>query len=68
MLAALLLVTFRFAGVVNWPWWWVLCPLWLPLLIAVVAGTGALAMSLTGPTRLSEPSDSSSRRRQSSNK
>jgi len=43
-LAALLLVAVRFAGVVTWPWLWVLCPLWLPLVISGITFTGLIAM------------------------
>lgn len=35
----LLLVAFvvlKLCGVINWSWWWVLAPLWAPLLIFLV--------------------------------
>ena len=38
--ADLLLVTFivlKLCGVISWSWWWVLSPLWIPLLIILVA-------------------------------
>lgn len=38
-LADLLLVTFivlKLCGVIAWSWWWVLSPLWIPLLIVLI--------------------------------
>ena len=28
-------VILRLVGVISWSWWWVLSPLWLPLLIVM---------------------------------
>ena len=39
LLSTLLLVLFialKLCGVIAWSWWWVLSPLWIPLLIGVV--------------------------------
>lgn len=30
-------VTLKLAGVVAWPWVWVLCPIWVPLVFVVFA-------------------------------
>lgn len=39
---ALLFIAFRLAGIIDWPWRWVLAPVWIPaglvLLIAVSVG------------------------------
>ena len=38
-IGSLLLVAFvvlKLCGVINWSWWWVLSPLWMPILIAVI--------------------------------
>ena len=43
-LAAVLLIALRFAGAVSWPWLWVLCPLWLPLVISGIAFASLIAM------------------------
>jgi hypothetical protein len=43
-LAALILVALRFAGVVSWPWLWVLCPLWIPVVLTSIAFAGLMAM------------------------
>ena len=35
-LLALLLIGLRLGGVIQWPWLWVLSPLWIPLALALV--------------------------------
>lgn len=40
LLPTLLLVLFiglKLGGVINWSWWWVLSPLWIGLVILVIA-------------------------------
>lgn len=42
LLPTLLLVLFiglKLGGVINWSWWWVLSPLWIPLAILGVSMT-----------------------------
>ncbi len=37
--ADVLLVVFivlKLVGVINWSWWWVLSPLWISILIAII--------------------------------
>ena len=45
----LLFVALKLAGLLTWPWLWVLAPLWAPILLAVVgygiAGIAWLCMS-----------------------
>ena len=47
-LSGVLLIVFivpKLCGVIAWSWWWVLCPLWIPIaiwLILIVIG-GILA-------------------------
>ena len=36
-LLALLLIGLRLVGCIDWPWWLVLAPLWVPLAVAIVA-------------------------------
>jgi hypothetical protein len=43
LIATLVLVDLRLEGVVAWPWWWILAPLWLPLAVLGLAFAG-LAM------------------------
>ena len=35
-LLLVLFITLKLCGVIAWSWWWVLSPLWIPLLIGVV--------------------------------
>lgn len=28
-------VVLKLVGVINWSWWWVLAPFWIPTLIAI---------------------------------
>jgi uncharacterized membrane protein len=41
-LLGLLFIGLKLGGVIDWSWWWVLCPLWGPLavlaILAVIAG------------------------------
>ena len=32
---SIVFVTFKLTGVINWSWWWVTSPLWLPLASAL---------------------------------
>ena len=29
-------VTLKLCGVIHWSWWWVLAPMWIPILLVVV--------------------------------
>ena len=29
-------IVLKLCGVINWSWWWVLAPLWIPILLVVV--------------------------------
>ena len=31
-----ILVTLKFVGAISWSWWWVLSPLWIPLVILAI--------------------------------
>lgn len=33
---ALILITLKLTGIINWSWWWVLSPLWIGLVIFIV--------------------------------
>ena len=35
-LLLLLFIGFKLAGIIDWPWVWVLAPFWIPLLIVVI--------------------------------
>ena len=32
----LLLIIFKLTGILNWSWWWVLSPLWIPIAIILL--------------------------------
>jgi hypothetical protein len=33
----LIFITLKLTGVVDWSWWWVMSPLWITVVIAIVA-------------------------------
>ena len=35
-LLTLLFIGLKLGGFIAWSWWWVLCPFWIPLVIAIV--------------------------------
>jgi len=35
-LLALVFITLKLLGKITWSWWWVLCPLWIPLALFVL--------------------------------
>lgn len=45
-LLTVLFVGLKLAHVINWSWWWVLAPMWLPFVIVclIVLGGAALYM------------------------
>ena len=38
-LAALTFTVLKLMGVINWSWWWVLSPVWIPLAFLVILFT-----------------------------
>jgi hypothetical protein len=48
VIATLVLVDLRLAGVITWPWWWVIAPLWLPVAIIGLAFAGLAARDRLG--------------------
>lgn len=34
-LLALIFITLKLTGYIDWSWWWVLAPIWIPLAIIV---------------------------------
>lgn len=45
---AILFIGLKLGGVINWSWWWVLAPLWIPtavvlVLLAVILAVWAVA-------------------------
>jgi hypothetical protein len=35
-LLTVLFIALKLTGVIDWSWWWVLAPIWIPLLIVLV--------------------------------
>jgi len=35
-LLTIVFITLKLCNVINWSWWWVLSPLWIPVIIALV--------------------------------
>lgn len=44
-------ITLKLCGVINWSWWWVLCPYWAPLAILLAFGLLTLAVLLARELR-----------------
>ena len=43
MILFLIFMTLKLTGFINWSWWWVAAPLWIPVLAAVlIFGIGLL--------------------------
>jgi len=34
-LLTIVFVTLKVTNAINWSWWWVLCPLWIPALLGL---------------------------------
>lgn len=39
-LLAIVFITLKLTGVINWSWFWVLCPLWWPIAALCIAFLG----------------------------
>lgn len=48
-LLTIVFITLKLTGVITWSWWWVLCPVWIPLVIVmlILAAVG-LGAALSG--------------------
>ena len=40
-------VVLRLCGVIDWSWWWVTSPLWIPFAVVVSVLIGAIAVGLS---------------------
>ena len=38
----LLFIGLKLANIIDWSWWWVTAPFWIPLLFAIVVGVLAV--------------------------
>lgn len=34
---AVVFIVLKLIGVIDWNWWWVLAPVWIPVIIVVIA-------------------------------
>lgn len=34
---AVVFIVLKLIGVIDWSWWWVLAPVWIPVIIVVIA-------------------------------
>ena len=35
---AIVFVVLKLVGVISWSWWWVLSPIWIPIVIILILG------------------------------
>lgn len=42
----LIFITLKLTDVIDWSWWWVLAPLWAPVVLAVVMMVAAFCIVL----------------------
>lgn len=42
-LLELIFITLKLLGKIDWSWWWVLSPTWIPLLILLIVIAGIIA-------------------------
>ena len=42
----LIFITLKLTGTIGWSWWWVLAPLWIPILIGGVIVIGFIGFGL----------------------
>lgn len=47
VLLAVAFIVLKLTGVIAWSWWWVLAPLWIPVVLGIlVAGTALFVVAL----------------------
>jgi len=47
-LLAILFIAFKLLGIINWAWWLVLAPVWIPFALLLLFLVGLLAVPLLG--------------------
>jgi hypothetical protein len=45
-LLAIVFITLKLCGVINWSWWWVLSPLWIGLALVLLILAGIAIVTL----------------------
>lgn len=43
-LLGVLFVVLKLYGVINWSWWWVLAPFWIPSAVVAIVATAVLVI------------------------
>jgi len=44
-LLTILFIGLKLGGVINWSWWWVLAPMWGPLLLVILLAAGIILIA-----------------------
>lgn len=47
-LLGLLFIALKLCGVIDWSWWWVLAPFWIPIALVVVIIIIAIGIAIFG--------------------
>ena len=42
----LFLILLKVTGIIGWSWWWVFCPLWIPLLLILAGIVGLIIITI----------------------
>jgi hypothetical protein len=48
MILFLIFMVLKLTGFINWSWWWVTAPLWIPVLAVIAIGGIALLIAYIG--------------------
>lgn len=49
-LLGILFIALKLCGVINWSWWWVLAPFWIPIVLVIIIILVAVVVGIiTGP-------------------
>jgi len=46
VILAMIFMVLKLCGIITWSWLWVLCPVWIPVVIAIVAIIALAVMDL----------------------
>ena len=48
----LLFLGLKLGNVINWSWWWVFAPIWIPVVLFLIGiGVATIYLVITNPTR-----------------
>ena len=47
-LLAVLFIALRLFGVINWSWWWILAPIWIPMVLAFLMVIAVITIVVIG--------------------